>query len=263
MLTNKSSARESLHSPETGRKPRVGRRGAASKSSSSKRTAGLRGFLWRTLLWIALVAASYLALCIVGLFLLRWVDPWVTTVQVQRRVVSWFVKGPYQKRHKQVPLARISVHLQHAAIASEDARFFEHHGIDWKTLGKLVEEDFEEGKITRGGSTITQQLVKNLFATTHRNFVRKGLEFVLAPVAEYVLTKDRILEVYMNNIEWGPGVFGAEAAAQFHYRTPAAQLSKEQAARLAVCIPSPRHRKPAQMGGTAAIILARMRQMGW
>jgi monofunctional biosynthetic peptidoglycan transglycosylase len=184
-------------------------------------------------------------------------------VQAQRRVESWFKKGTYQKRRVQVPIERISVHLQHAAIASEDARFYQHHGIDWQTIEKLVEEDYEEGKISRGGSTITQQLVKNLFATTHRNFVRKGLEFALAPVAEILLTKRRILELYLNNIEWGPGVFGAEAAAQYYYRTSAGNLSKEQSARLAVCIPSPLHRKPARMDYAAGIILDRMRQMGW
>ena len=217
----------------------------------------------RLLLWTLLAIVVYLGICCTGLFLLQWIDPWFTTVQAQRRVESWFAKPPYHKRHQQLPLAKISVHLQHAAIASEDARFYGHHGIDWQTLEKLVEEDFGEGKISRGGSTITQQLVKNLFATTHRNFLRKALEFALAPVAEYLLPKDRILELYLNNIEWGPGVFGAEAAAQYHYHTTAGQLSKEQSARLAVCIPSPLRRKPAQMGGTANIIVARMRQMGW
>ena len=214
-------------------------------------------------MWTLLAFATYLALCCAGLFVLRWIDPWFTTVQAQRRVESWFVKAPYHTRHKQVPLEKISVHLQHAAIASEDTRYYTHHGIDWQTIEKLVEEDLGEGKISRGGSTITQQVVKNLFATTHRSVIRKGLEFALAPVAEYWVSKDRILELYLNNIEWGPGVFGAEAAAQYHYRITAAQLSKEQSARLAVCIPSPRRRKPSQMGGTAAIILARMQQMGW
>lgn len=217
----------------------------------------------RSLKWLAFGILGYLAFCGLGIFLLRWIDPWFTTVQAQRRVESWFAKAPYQKRHKQVPLTRISLHLQHAAIASEDARFHTHHGIDWQTLEKLVEDDIGEGKISRGGSTITQQLIKNLFATTHRNIIRKALEFALAPVAEYWLSKDRILELYLNNIEWGPGVFGAEAAAQYHYKSTAAQLSKEQSARLAVCIPSPRRRRPVQMGGTAAIILARMQQMGW
>lgn len=226
-------------------------------------TWSLKRFLWRLVVWTALAVATYLTLCCAGLFFLKWVDPWFTTVQTQRRVESWFGNTTYQKRYKQVPLERISVHLQHAAIASEDARFYTHHGIDWETLEKLVEEDLGEGKISRGGSTITQQLIKNLFATTHRSFIRKGLEFALAPVAESWLTKDRILELYLNNIEWGPGVFGVEAAAQYHYKLTAAQLSKEQSARLAVCIPSPRRRRPAQMGGTAQIILARMQQMGW
>ena len=240
--------------------------------ASSKRVLKPRGkrpfvsnkrALWRLVIALGLIVAGYLALCSIGLFFLQWVDPWVTTVQAQRRVESWFAKAPYQKRRTQVSLNKISVHLQHAAVASEDARFYKHRGIDWETLEKLVEEDFGEGKVSRGGSTITQQLIKNLFATTHRNVVRKGLEFALAPVAERLLTKDRILELYLNNIEWGPGVFGAEAAAQFHYRTSAAQLSKEQSARLAVCIPSPRRRRPAQMSAASAIILARMQQMGW
>ena len=237
------------------------RKPARRKSPASKR--GLGRFLWRIFLWISLVIAGYIAICSIGLFFLRWVDPWFTTVQAQRRVESWFAKDAYQKRHAQVPLKKISVHLQHAVISSEDSRFYKHHGIDWETIEKLVEEDFEGGKVARGGSTITQQLVKNLFATTHRNLVRKGLEFALAPIAESLLSKERILELYLNNIEWGPGVFGAEAAAQYHYRTTAAQLSKEQSARLAVCIPSPRRRRPARMDAASAIILARMQQMGW
>ena len=241
----------------------MNRKSPARTRGPSRKRLGFRGILVRFFLWVCLTAVAYLALCSLGLFFLRWMDPWVTTVQAQRRVESWFAQVPYQKRRTQMPLKKISLHLQHAAVASEDARFYTHHGIDWETLGKLVEADFEEGKISRGGSTITQQLVKNLFATTHRNVIRKGLEFALAPVAEALLSKDRILELYLNNIEWGPGVFGAEAAAQFHYRITAAQLSKEQSARLAVCIPSPRRRKPGQMGAGSANILARMQHMGW
>jgi monofunctional biosynthetic peptidoglycan transglycosylase len=235
------------------------------KKPAARKRGGwsFKRLFWKTALWTAAVVAGYVMLCGIGLLLLRWIDPWFTGVQAQRRVESWFDKRPYQKRRTQVPIARISVHLQHAAIASEDARFYKHHGIDWETLEKLVEEDLGEGKITRGGSTITQQLVKNLFATTHRNFVRKGLEFALAPVAEAVLSKERILELYLNNIEWGRGVFGAEAASRYHYGIAASQLSKDQAARLAVCIPSPLRRRPARMEGLAGIILARMQQMGW
>jgi len=230
---------------------------------SKGRQWSFKRILWRVGLWIGVAILGYLMLCSFCLLLLRWMDPWFTGVQAQRRVESWFDKRPYQKRRTQVPITRISAQLQHAAVASEDARFYKHHGIDWETIGKLVEEDFGEGKITRGGSTITQQLMKNLFATTHRNVARKGLEFALAPVAESILSKERILELYLNNIEWGRGVFGAEAAARFYYSIPAAQLSKEQAARLAVCIPSPLRRKPSRMGEAAGIIEARMQQMGW
>ena len=190
-------------------------------------------------------------------------DPWFTTVQAQRRIESLFSGERYHKQQTQVPLSQVSKNLQHAVIASEDARFYQHRGVDWEILEKLVEEDIEEGKITRGGSTITQQLVKNLFATTHRTYWRKALELTLAPVAEMILSKQRILELYLNNIEWGSGVFGAEAAADFYYRTTASKLTRDQASRLAVCIPAPRKRKPSQMGKTASIVLHRMDQMTW
>ena len=94
-------------------------------------------------------------------------------------------------------------------ISAEDGRFYQHHGIDWKEVQKVVDQDMEDGHLGRGGSTITQQLVKNLFFTTSRSVVRKGVEFTLAPLAEWVLPKQRILELYLNVIEWGPGVFGA------------------------------------------------------
>ncbi len=221
--------------------------------------------VWRVLKWMIVAGVAIYAWLVVQLVLLRWIDPVFTTVQAQRRVESWFGKGRYEKRRVQVPLARISRDLQHAVIASEDARFYRHHGIDWQVIEELIEDDlFEDGKLGRGGSTITQQLIKNLFITTHRSLIRKALEFALAPAAEAILPKERILELYLNNIEWGPnGVFGAEAAAQFHYKTSAAQLTREQAARLAVCVPGPRKRRPQAMTRSAAVILARMRQMNW
>lgn len=221
--------------------------------------------LWRIVKWTSVVCLGIYAFLVVQLILLRWIDPWFTMVQAQRRVESFFAKGSYQKRRVQVPLARIAADLQHAVIASEDARFYQHHGIDWQVIEDLIEDDlFEDGKFSRGGSTITQQLIKNLFLTTHRSLLRKVLEFALAPAAEAVLPKDRILELYLNNIEWGPaGVFGAEAAAQHHYHVAAARLSREQAARLAVCIPAPRKRKPQAMNRSAAVILTRLHQMNW
>jgi monofunctional biosynthetic peptidoglycan transglycosylase len=136
--------------------------------------------------------------------------------------------------------------LPHAVVAAEDSRFFQHHGFDWVEIEKALDEEDERGRL-RGASTITQQLVKNLFFTTWRSAIRKGLETTATPLAEAILPKKRILELYLNVIEWGPGVYGAEAAAQYHYAVPAARVSREQAARLAAILPSPLKRKPARM----------------
>ena len=182
---------------------------------------------------------------------------------MQRRVEAFLTVKPYAKQYRFVPLADISPHLAHAAIATEDARFFDHGGIDWRVLDALLDKAKDSGHLSRGGSTITQQLVKNLFLTTHRSLVRKALEFTLAPLAEMVLTKERILELYLNVIEWGPGVYGAEAAAQFHYRTSAKRLTREQAARLVACLPAPLERRPQSMDERAVDIVERMRDMGW
>jgi monofunctional biosynthetic peptidoglycan transglycosylase len=157
---------------------------------------------------------------------------------------------------------QISVHLQHAVVAAEDARFYQHHGFDWQALELAAENDVDGGRL-RGGSTISQQLVKNLFFGTGRSILRKGAEFTLVPVAELVLGKQRILELYLNEVEWGPGVYGAEAACEFHYRTSARNIGEEEAARLAAVLPAPLKRRPERMNRYAGIILERERQMGW
>jgi monofunctional biosynthetic peptidoglycan transglycosylase len=211
---------------------------------------------------VILVVGFYMA-CILELAALRWANPPTTTVQVERRVQAWLHHKPYHKRQSIVPLGRISPELQHAVVSAEDGRFFQHHGIDWKEVDRLVDQDMEEGKLGRGGSTITQQLIKNLFLTTHRSLVWKGVEFTLAPLAEHILSKQRILELYLNEIEWGPGVYGAEAAAQAWYGIPAARVNREQAARLAAVIPSPLRRKPERMNQYSSEILRRMGQTGW
>lgn len=195
--------------------------------------------------------------------MLRWTDPLTTGVQVQRRIQALLARKPYHKSYHPVPMSQISLQLQHAAVAAEDTHFYKHHGIDWQAVDQVIQEDLDEGRIVRGGSTITQQLVKNLFLTTSRSWIRKGFEFGLAPVAELVLSKQRILDLYLNVIEWGPGVYGAEAGAQYHYRTSAARLSRDQAARMAAVIPNPRKRRAARMTGYSNVILTRMSQMGW
>ncbi len=193
---------------------------------------------------------------------MRWIDPPFTAVQIERGIHSWTEQVPYAKHYAFVPLTRISPNLQHAVIAAEDSRFFQHHGFDWKEIGNAVQEDLEEHR-ERGASTITQQLVRNLFLSTGRSIIRKGVEFSIVPLAESILSKRRILELYLNVIEWGRGIYGAEAASRAYYSIPAQRLTREQAAQLASVLPSPLHRKPGQAPRYASHILERMRQMGW
>ena len=211
---------------------------------------------------LALAAAIYL-FWILSLVALRFVDPITTGVQIQRRVEAMLSGHPYRKRYNFVSLDRISPELQHAVLAAEDGHFYKHHGIDWEQVELVAEESRETGKISRGASTITQQLVKNLFFTTHRNPVRKAFEYTLAPLADWILGKRRVLELYLNVIEWGPGIYGAAAAADYYYHTTPARLDREQSARLAACVPLPLRRKPAWMDQYSADIIERMRTFGW
>lgn len=184
---------------------------------------------------------------------------------MQRRVEAWLSRQPYQKRYQPVPLSHIATDLHHAVIAAEDARFYQHFGFDFKELHSALERAWEDEEAVRvrGASTLTQQLIKNLFLTTHRSVLRKVVEASLVPPCELILGKQRILELYLNVVEWGPGVYGAEAAARYHYGIAARALTREQAARLAACLPNPRRRRPQQMDRYAQQILRRMQQMGW
>ena len=150
-----------------------------------------------------------------------------------RRVQAW------------VPLGRVSRHLIRAVLASEDQKFFGHDGVDWEAIQKSVDEDRKKGRFVRGGSTITQQLAKNLFFTTHKTLTRKLRELVAARWMEQELSKRRILELYLNVIEWGDGVYGAEAAARRWYGKSAADVGEEEAAGLAAMIPNPRRINPS------------------
>lgn len=183
-------------------------------------------------------------------------------MHIQRRVQAWIHGKPYHERYTFIPLSQISPDLQHAVIAAEDARFYQHHGFDWQAIQIAAENDIDGGRM-RGGSTITQQLVKNLFFGTGRSFLRKGAEFTLVPLAEFVLGKQRILELYLNVVEWGPGVYGADAACRYHFRTTARSIGREQSAQLAAILPAPLKRRPERMNHYSGLILERMRQMGW
>jgi monofunctional biosynthetic peptidoglycan transglycosylase len=212
--------------------------------------------------WLVVGALSLWSLAALLLVAARWVDPFTTAVHMQRREEAWLHRRPYQKRFKFVPLSQISPDLQHAVIAAEDSRFYQHHGFDWHEIQAATEDDLDGDRV-RGASTLTQQLVKNLFFGTSRSFLRKGVEASLVPVAELVLGKRRILELYLNLVEWGPGVYGAEAACRYHYKSSARNIGRQEAVQLAAILPSPLKRRPERMNRYGGIIQERMRQMGW
>ncbi|HSI24213.1 MAG TPA: monofunctional biosynthetic peptidoglycan transglycosylase [Methylotenera sp.] len=165
-------------------------------------------------------------------------------------------------RYKWVDYPKISMNLKRAVIASEDSKFLDHEGFDWEGIQKAYEKNLKKGRIVAGGSTISQQLAKNLFLSTKRTPWRKAEEVVITLMLENLMTKRRILEIYLNVIEWGDGVFGAEAAARHYYRTGASKLSRGQSARLAAMIPNPRfydkHKSTRYLNRRTATIQARM-----
>ena len=216
---------------------------------------------WRLLLqWLAAAVVLLWLLAALMLAAFRWIDPPTTTVHVERRLQAWVHHKPYHDRYKFIPLSQISPNLQLAVIAAEDARFYQHHGFDWHEVEIAAKQDIE-GERTRGASTITQQVVKNLFFGTNRSILRKGAEASLVPVAEFVLGKQRILEIYLNVVEWGPGVYGADAACRYWDQTAARGITRQQAARLAAILPAPLKRRPERMNSYSGIILRRMDQM--
>jgi len=197
--------------------------------------------------WVgfALVAALLFALA-VQLWYFGWIawwkwnNPGETAFMAREEAVIRQRNPKAELKHRWVPYANISVHLKRAVITSEDARFSEHEGVDWEAIEKAYKENVKRGRPAKGGSTITQQLAKNLFLSPERSYVRKGQELVITYMIEALWDKRRILEVYLNVVEWGEGIFGAEAAARHYYGVAASQLAPEQAARLAAYLPSPK-----------------------
>jgi monofunctional biosynthetic peptidoglycan transglycosylase len=222
----------------------------------------LKGLLWRFLLALLLLFVLY------QLWLFAHVCWWIkfnpsTSAFMEDRLEVMQDKNPdAELKHKWVPYNKISNHLKRALIASEDAKFVDHEGFDWEGIQKAYEKNLKKGKIVAGGSTISQQLAKNLFLSTRRTPWRKAEEVIITLMLESVMDKRRIFEIYLNVIEWGNGVFGAEAAARHYFGVSAAQLSAEQAARLAAMVPNPRyydrHRQARGMLRKTMIILDRM-----
>jgi len=206
------------------------------------------------LLWVVWIAAQILWY--------RTHAPRETAFMAQRMKEERARNPKAQLRYQWVPYNRISPHLKRALIAAEDAKFVEHDGFDWDGIRIALEKNRRKGRIVSGGSTITQQLAKNLFLSPARSYARKTEEAVVTVLLELLLPKRRIYELYLNVIEWGNGVFGAEAAARRYFNASAADLTAEQAARLAAMAPSPRvfERNPGSdyLSGRVATILARM-----
>lgn len=192
----------------------------------------------------------------------KWVDPG-TTRFMEIRLRELREKNPdVQLKMQWVPYGRISPNLKRAIIASEDAKFIDHEGFDWEGIQKAMEKNQKRGRTVAGGSTISQQLAKNLFLTPNRSYFRKAEEAAITLMLESLWSKQRIFEVYLNVIEWGNGVFGAEAAARHYFGIAAARLDPEQAAKLAGMVPSPRfydrNRNAPGLARKTAIILSRM-----
>jgi monofunctional biosynthetic peptidoglycan transglycosylase len=229
-----------------------------SAPSEQPRTNFLRSWVR----WLVIGVVLLWSLAALILVAARWIDPPTTAVHIQRRLQAWIHRRPYRERYQFIPLNQISPDFQHAVIAAEDGNFYHHHGFDWQQIQIAAQDDLD-GDRTRGASTITQQLVKNLFFGTGRSILRKGAEATLVPVAELVLGKQRILEIYLNVVEWGPAIYGAESSSRYYDQTAARNIGREQAARLAAILPAPLKRRPERMNSYSAIILERMEQMGW
>ena len=223
------------------------------------------------LFWRWLLRATVLLIAVVlayQLWFLLHIWYWVhhnpeNTAFMESRLEDLRSNNPHgELKHIWVPYSRISPHLKRALIAAEDAKFLEHEGFDWESIEQAYEKNLRTGKIVAGGSTISQQLAKNLFLSSNRTPLRKAQEALITLMLEFMMDKRRILEIYLNSIEWGNGIFGAEAAARHYYGVSASALSREQAARLAAMVPKPRfydrHRNTSWLNSRTEIILERM-----
>lgn len=219
-------------------------------------------WLWRAVLLLGAAILAYQLWVFAHIW--YWVDhnPAQSAFMERRLAIAQEKIPDAALRHRWIPYGRISIHLKRALVAAEDAKFLEHDGFDWEGIQTAYEKNLKKGRVVAGGSTISQQLAKNLFLSGERSLVRKGEEALITLMLESLMSKRRIFEIYLNVIEWGDGVFGAEAAARHYYATSAAALSAEQAAWLAAIVTKPRyydkHRAARGPQRKSAILLARM-----
>ena len=233
---------------------------------SSKYPSGKRGgVMRRALRRLFMVVAGLLALSVALVLLFRWVPPPGTALMAERKIEAWRAGEALDLQRQWQPWEMLPDNLKMAVIAGEDQRFAEHWGFDVPAIRDALEHNRRGGSL-RGASTLSQQVAKNLFLWSGRSWARKGLEVWFTLLVETLWPKQRILEVYLNSVEWGHGVFGAEAAARRHFRIPAARLSNRQASLLAATLPNPRRwnaaRPSAYIDRRAFWIRQQMRQLG-
>ncbi len=202
---------------------------------SRKKNRTLWGRLWR-LIFVKLPLVFF-AVTFLWVLVLRWCPVYVTPLMIQRSIQHWNDKN-FQTRKTWVPYERISPEMAKAVIASEDNLFDKHNGFDWKAI-RQAQKEYESGKRRRGGSTISQQTAKNVFLLPHKSLVRKCFEAYFTVLIELMWDKERIMEVYLNVAEMGKGIYGVEAAAETHFGTSAAKLTRRQACLIAACLPNP------------------------
>ncbi len=221
--------------------------------------------VWKSLLWLVALFLLMQFWYLGHVFWWKAFDP-SSTAFMEAGLARLQEKNPdAELRYRWVDYPRISPHLKRAVVAAEDSKFLAHEGFDWEALEKAVEKNIKKGRFAAGGSTISQQLAKNLFLSASKNPFRKGQEAIITVMIEQVWSKRRILEVYLNVIEWGNGIYGAEAAARRYFKASAANLGPGQAAHLAAMIPNPRyyenHRNARGLLRRQGIIAARMWQV--
>ena len=217
---------------------------------------------WRILKWLVIVIVVYQIWIFVQIC--WWVhhNPSTSAFMEDRLEVLQEDNPDAVLKHRWVDYKNISPNLKRALIAAEDAKFVDHEGFDWEGIQKAYQKDIKKGKVVAGGSTISQQLAKNLFLSTKRTPWRKLEEAMITVMLEATMSKRRIFEIYLNVIEWGNGIFGAEAASKYYYHISAKNLDAEQAAKLAAMVPNPRyydkHRQAKGLMRKTGIIEARM-----
>jgi len=197
--------------------------------------------------WILKIIFSFVLFFVLisvgSVLIFKWLNPPITPLMIKRMVEQKLNGEKIKWQFQWVSLENISPNLQLAVICSEDQKFLEHYGFDWEAIQKAIEINQKSGKIKRGGSTISQQTAKNLFLWDGRNFIRKGLEAWFTLLIETFWSKERIMEMYLNIIEMGNGIYGAEAASLYWFHKHAHQLNKDEAAALAAILPNPKKYK--------------------